>query len=37
MFYLQIFGSLGLQKERLESRVVKVCLLEWWTDEVKGY
>ena len=44
VFHLQIFGSLGwahvpkqVQKGKLESRAYKICLLGWWTDEVKGY
>ena len=44
VFHLQIFGSLGwthvskqVQKGKLEFRAVKVYLLEWWTDEAKGY
>ena len=42
--HLQIFGSLGwvhipkqVWKGKLESRIVKVHLLEWWTDKAKGY
>ena len=42
--YLRIFGLLGwaqVQKEvrkgKLESRVVKVKILRWWSDETKGY
>jgi len=38
------FGSLGwahipkqVRKGKLELRAVKVQLLEWWTDETKGY
>ena len=41
---MQIFGLLGwvhipkqVQKEKLESRIVKVHLLGWWTDKAKGY
>ena len=42
--YLHIFESLGqahvpeeVRRGKLESRAVKVHILEWWTDETKGY
>ena len=42
--HLRIFDSLGqahipkqVRKGKLESRAVKFWLLEWWTDETKGY
>jgi len=42
--HLRIFGSLGwahipkqVRKGKLESRVVKVWLLGWWTNKTKGY